>query len=87
MLMNRGQVFCWSGKEDHGFLFLEAPYDHMAEVTVVAHCFKKQLSFRWGNVIVLFPSAKLSEALFVVYVNFNQLKSKGQSILLFISAF
>jgi len=39
-------MFYCSSKEDHDFLFLEAPYDHMAEVSVEAHCFIKQLSFR-----------------------------------------
>lgn len=87
MSINRGQGFCGSSKEDHGVWFLEAPYNHMAEVTVVVHGFKKQLSIRRGSVIGLLPSEKFSEPPFLVYVNLNQEKSKGELILVFISPF
>lgn len=87
MSINRGQGFCGSSKGGHGVWFLEAPYDHMAEVTVVLHCFKQPLSFRRGSAIVLLSSEKFSEAPFLVYVNLNQVKNKGELILLFISAF
>lgn len=37
--------------------------------------------------MVLLPSAKFSEALFLAYVDLNQVKSEGELIQLFISAF
>lgn len=77
----RIQNFCWNSKESYVVLFLEASYNYMVL------CFEKQLSFRQGSVIVLLPSAEISEAVFLVHGNLNQVKTRCDLILLFISSF